>query len=402
MISVAPVLTHMTAQDDHNDSRHFTYRDVHPDEDLGQGNIVPKTSALARILAERCPKHVEGETTHVLVLTQSCDLARRGSRPCSAQTILVAPVSPIWGVIIDRITANQSEIERFAGICRQSFKGEIRMFLERLLNNNVEEHFYLHPDADVGIVTPSCAHIRLCFGLDAKGYYQHLRANRTVSLTESFGNKLGWHIAWLYARVGTEDWVPYHSSKEEFHEMISNLLSNAYPWMPDSKIAEARKELLQLPDNECAFPASPEEMREFIDLMPGRSAKDKALRSIHAVLTRSLSFDDDKIIQTVLSCLRQERPVKDLPEPEQFCQKIGEYLAQERLFCNDAIIDRIGNLLHSHDDLSALPDKRSVIENVRSRLGKIRLFDNKALTNKIYNLISGDPEFKDAMKEREP
>lgn len=196
---------------------HWTYGEPSLAPDLRQGDIIRKTQTLADVLKEKLSAGLADETTHVLVLTQSCDLARRGAKSCKSPNILVAPVLPVWRLIIAQIASYQSEVEAYAGICRQSAKADLRLFLERLLNNNEEEYFYLHPDADLGVANHSYAHIRLCFGLDACLYYEHLRENRALRLKEPFANKLGWHMGWLYARVGTEDWVPDHSSRQEFN-----------------------------------------------------------------------------------------------------------------------------------------------------------------------------------------
>ncbi|MFH0825913.1 MAG: hypothetical protein V2B18_24425, partial [Pseudomonadota bacterium] len=120
--------------------RHWTYRELPCDADLGQGDVVLKTPDLADAIAKKHSRELEKDTTHVIVLTQSCDLVRPKSEACKTPVILVAPVRPIWRVIEDRLGEYQSKVEEYAGICRQSKKGDLRLFLERLLNNNVEDY----------------------------------------------------------------------------------------------------------------------------------------------------------------------------------------------------------------------------------------------------------------------
>ncbi|AFM27258.1 hypothetical protein [Desulfomonile tiedjei] len=379
--------------------RHWTYRELASHDDLGQGDIVPKTSKLASILGQKCSEQLGEEITHVLVLTQSCDLVRRKSKSCKAPVILVAPVRPLWSVIIDQIATYQSDMEAYAGICRQSAKAELRAFLESLINNNKEDYFYLHPDADVGIADHSCAYLRLCFGLNADEYYDHLKENRTVSLTEPFANKLGWHMGWLYARVGTEDRVPDHSTKNEFGKIISTLLPSAYPWVDDAKLNEAIEMISNACISECGLPSAPEELLQLIEIMPGKSSKDKVLDSIRAVLMRSPAFNDNAIIQLISNTLKKDSRVKQLANSEELCRSITDHLTQNRVFSNDIIIERISSLLNAHDQFATLSIKDALLEKILSQLRNTRFLDNDVFANKLCNLVSGDPQFRRAMKE---
>ena len=172
--------------------------------------------------------------------------------------------------------------------------------------------------------------------------------------------------------------------------------------MDNAKIREAKEAFADLPWGECGLPDSPEEIRDFIEIMPGRSRKDKVLESIRAVLTRAPVFDDGAIVQMVLSFLKSDVHIQETRDPEAFCQSIAAYLAHERLFTNEIIINRISELLNTHEIFSALTDREAVFERLSSQLANARFFDNKAMSNKLFNLISGDPAFKDAVKESEP
>ncbi|MFH1117173.1 MAG: hypothetical protein V1792_24915 [Pseudomonadota bacterium] len=314
---------------------------------------------------------------------------------------MVAPVLPLLSVIIGQIATYQSNLEAYAGVCRQSARGDLNLFLQRLINNNVEEYFYLHSDADAGIIEHSCAYLRFCFGLDSSEYYNHLLENRTVGLTDPFANKLGWHMGWLYARVGTEDWVPDHVKQAEFDRMIRKLLLSAYLWIPDAKIEEATEVIRDWPCDECGLPKSQDEMRKLVDNMPGKTAKDKILGSIREAIRQYPAFNDEYIIQIVLSSLSENQSVLDLTDPEAFCQSVGQHLSEAGVFTNEIIIERVSRLLNTHEQFAAIPDKDALLASLSSRLTRTRLLDNDAYANKLWRLISGDPEFKSSAKELE-
>src|SRR5688572_29602235 len=58
---------------------HWTYGDVAADADLSQGDIIEPTAELRAVLAEVHKHFLDPKYTAFLILTQSCDLVRRGN-----------------------------------------------------------------------------------------------------------------------------------------------------------------------------------------------------------------------------------------------------------------------------------------------------------------------------------
>ncbi|MFH0823731.1 MAG: hypothetical protein V2B18_13360, partial [Pseudomonadota bacterium] len=261
-------------------------------------------------------------------------------------------------------------------------------------------YFYLHPDTDIGITEHSCAYLRLCFGLASDEHYDCLLNNRIVSLQEPFGNKLGWHMGWAYARVGTEDWTD-HVTREGFGRMITKLLNEACGWIADAKIDEAMQAISNHPPAECGLPSSPDEMRRFIDTMPGRTPKYKLLESIREILKRTRVYDDRRIVNIACGRLMKDEDVQRLPNHEAYCRRIQDYLAEEGIFSDEIIIRRITELLNKHEEFSSMPGKDLVLSRLLNQPGDVGILDNDAFVNKLYNLIEGDPQFKSAVKELE-
>lgn len=59
---------------------HFTYKNEADMLSLCQGDVLEKTDALMGILEEVHPYFLKDEYKYFMVLTQSCDLVRRGVR----------------------------------------------------------------------------------------------------------------------------------------------------------------------------------------------------------------------------------------------------------------------------------------------------------------------------------
>lgn len=186
---------------------HFTY-EAQPRSDLQQGDLIKRTEAVEALLKEVHPHYFYSQNyRYFLVLTQSCDLARRDSMPCSGRYITIAAVRPVRTAIEREVHKLQhTKIERQLGFCSSDRQPKLTQFMERLLNNNEEEYFYLHREPSAGLLEDNCAFLHLSIALKAQSHYDTLLQARIISIKESFQHKLGYLIGSLYSRVGTEDW----------------------------------------------------------------------------------------------------------------------------------------------------------------------------------------------------
>ncbi|MBM4144115.1 MAG: hypothetical protein FJ225_11070 [Lentisphaerae bacterium] len=151
--------------------------------------------------------------TAFIILTQSCDIARRQGEPCKSRYINLAVIRPLEDVLLtfldtecDRVRLNGSYIE---GLYVEESRYRADQLLSRILNQN--EHglglFYLHADADVRIAVPSVALLQVSIAL-RREHYETLEKARSGRLTPEFQSRLGWIIGNLYSRVATRDWPP--------------------------------------------------------------------------------------------------------------------------------------------------------------------------------------------------
>lgn len=225
---------------------HFTFQ-APSNPDLQQGDLLRKTDKLRQLLQEVHPHYLRTDYAYFVVLTQSCDLVRRpnggGKRACKSRYINIAAVRPLDIVVKREIERYQGPLETRADICSRSKRDRVEMFLERLLNNNEDDYFYIHAEPSAGVPDNMCAFLRLSISIRAYQHYDLCVESRCLSLKPMFQAKLGWLIGNMYSRVGTDDWTPDHYSEDEFDKIVSRLMDTACVWVNEPKLREARRVL---------------------------------------------------------------------------------------------------------------------------------------------------------------
>jgi len=222
---------------------HFTYRPS--DGDLGQGDLLEKTDEVDALLRDVHPHYAKSDYVYFLVLTQSCDLVRRREGVCAAQYITLAAVRPLSLLLERAVSRFQDEFARRAGVCgkgeQSGNKRRLEEFVERLLNNNEPEYFYLEPEVGVGLASAACAFLRLSVAVRAGEHYEKLLRARRLSLADVFQAKLGWLVGQMYSRVGTPDWVPDRiPNQSQFQKKIDRVLGAVVQWVDDDQLKAAK------------------------------------------------------------------------------------------------------------------------------------------------------------------
>lgn len=253
---------------------HFTYVESSNDADLQQGDVLARSDVLCETIRTHHPYYLKSDYGRFIVLTQSCDLVRRSGNPPSAKYLTLAAVRPL-NLALEREAKKyrSSTILKASNSNNQKNRGRIEQFLSRLLNNNHPEYFYLHEEPTLGIVERSCAFLRLSIALRAEEHYKTCLNARVTSLDSNFQSKLGWLVGNIYARVGTEDWIPKYKSAQEMRLLIDQILDETLEWFPDGQIREARKKIKE-PEIENM---TEEEIRGQIRACPNPKRKDQII-----------------------------------------------------------------------------------------------------------------------------
>lgn len=240
---------------------HFTYASVDRGQ-LNQGDVLRRTPEVEVILREVHPHYTRADYPFFIVLTQSCDLIRRGGGPCGSRYITLAAIRPLRLALEREIRRFQyNPIEKKLGICSRAQHAKMVQLAERLLNNNQDRYFFLQREPGSGLEEDHCAFLQLSIALKAELHYETLLAAKILQLSESFQHKLGHLVGTMYSRVGTEDWVPQHATETEFRKRTRELVEDLVGWLEKDLHRRVLAELDELEDEE----RTPEKLLEVVE-----------------------------------------------------------------------------------------------------------------------------------------
>jgi len=241
---------------DPDPDRHFTYDDLDPTT-LHQGDVIRRTEGVESILQDIHPYFAESAPDYpfFMVLTQTCDLVRRNGSPKSRYISLAAVRR--FDVILERAIerCQYNDLERVLAFADQRNISKLHDFVERLLNNNEPEYFYLHRQANAGLVEDHCAVLQVSITFRTEPHYDTLLAAKTLQLKEGFEHKLGYLVGNTFSRVATEDWVPDHVDAETFRKTISQIVKehkDSVQWIPSTNHSDLMSELKGRSEEELA------------------------------------------------------------------------------------------------------------------------------------------------------
>lgn len=269
---------------------HFTYTEVDP-EQLRQGDVVRRTSEIEEVLRSVHPHYYSSaDYRHFIVITQSCDLVRRQGAACSSRYISIAAVRPLQ-LAVDRFAEGlqYSEIDRRLGIADSRRKSKLEQFVERLLNNNEDDYFFLYRSPESGLTEDACAFLKLSIALKSDLHYDTLLSGKILQLTEAFQHKLGHLVGRSYSRVGTEDWPRDKAYYELRNSAVKSVELN---WIDGPIYNRVTKDLDRLPADE-------QTLEKLLDLISQISSTAEAnrndlLESMRDAL-KGVGIDDAKI-----------------------------------------------------------------------------------------------------------
>lgn len=223
---------------------HFTYEPDLDTSTLKQGDVLEKTPQLNELLAKYHSHYTSPEYTHFQVLTQSCDLVKRGSGNCSARYITIAAVRSFDTVVERAILSEAKKNVEVEGklFCSDSHKDRLAFTISTFLNNNAKEFFYLHAAPDNKLSDHSSTFLHLSIAIKADKLYDLCLKAKVLELKENFRAKLGWMVGNIYSRVGTEDFAPgLLPTKHDFDEYIDEVLEKHIGWVPSKAFGEFKK-----------------------------------------------------------------------------------------------------------------------------------------------------------------
>jgi len=263
---------------------HFTYNK--PDKaKLKQGDILKKTPELFELIKEVHPHYAREDYLYFQVLTQTCDLVPRNGGKCKTRYITLAAVRDL-DLVVGRTIEGLADRTKFQDkiFCSESHKKNLQDHINKLLNNNDPDHFFLQAEPDYGLSKPCCTQLHLSIAIKAYKHFDLCLSAKIIELSENFRAKLGWLVGNLYSRVGTEDYVPGAiPDSTAYDEYINELLSRYVAWVPSGDFAKFKKNA----KNATAV----DEIQNKIEADRQR-ARESQLNNIVAAIAKPLGFDD--------------------------------------------------------------------------------------------------------------
>jgi hypothetical protein len=208
-----------------------------PNASLEQGDLIAKNSKVVQgALTTYHKYHVEHPANELFaVLTQSCDLERRGGS-CKARYISLAPVRSLRSVVAREF---DNFLLRTPGgqyvIGSSETEGRYQDFLAKLINNNDSRHFFLPARPQIGLPEDYCIILPLALPIKVE-HYDDCVSGRIAQLDDLFQAKLGWLLGQQYSRVGTPDWPD-----QALEAKIASLAEHTLTWFPENDFDQIKK-----------------------------------------------------------------------------------------------------------------------------------------------------------------
>ena len=172
-------------------------------EELAQGDVIRRTEEVNECIEGA---HLLGEDTsdctHLVVITQSCDLVKRRLK---AEHITLAAAKPFSVAMESYFRQNARSIDGSEfSYYPTRMQNQALQLVERHLNNTEKDFFFLPASYRHGISKDLAVYLRLTITLETN-HYETLADAKIAELADVFRAKLGWLVGDMYSRVATPD-----------------------------------------------------------------------------------------------------------------------------------------------------------------------------------------------------
>lgn len=319
---------------------HWTYSAFDVADDLFQGDIISRSGEFVKVLSGVFPYFCDKGYIGFLVTTQSCDLVRRPGNRCKAKYITLVVIRELRSLLPELLEELCGT--GIAGVYKKESRYAAEQLLVRIINQNEQTRglFYLHPDADVGIATPSVAMLRVTFSLRRQHYELLMRA-RCGRLYGEFANKLGWLSGNLFSRVATPNWEDRENDGNASSKQARTLLrlvteERRQNWVSENWIKEARKKEVNLDNVTSANAysklephAPPEPIEVVIKRIDAIGREIMAEQEVKVSLQRSEEFLQafaESAVGVVSALSKQQRVevAQNLVADDAFCEAVSQ------------------------------------------------------------------------------
>lgn len=211
-------------------------------DQLQQGDLLFKDDSLSKALGEAHSYYADApDYTHLLVLTQSCDLVRRGKSGPKSRYITLAAVRPV-GILTKRLKERYADkkLDFPVPIFRKNQERLVADVIEKLLHNTADGYFFIPKDSHPAVNENLCAFLSLSVALRAS-HYDVCLESKVAQLENVFQAKLGWLTGNQYSRVGTPDIEEQSPNADQIKEQfLEDLLYDKCAWLNSLQVQKLK------------------------------------------------------------------------------------------------------------------------------------------------------------------
>lgn len=277
-------------------------------KELQQGDLIIRDKTVQDVLSQAHQYYATAPSyTHFIVITQSCDLVRRGTRSPKAPYITVAAVRP-FNILLDRFLRRHAfspEAGEKYGLYDVSRREVSQQYLERLLNNEERGVFFIRGGSHPSVKEDLCAFLPLSVALKAD-HYDKLLAAKIAQLDDIFAAKLGWLVGNLYSRIATPDLEERSENGEELKEkFFQEKLDDDATWLSSTRWKALNKAMREEVAR-VGGPLSRESVSKLVAEVPS-DMDFLARRAIEILRTNRVLENDQGLLQRAENLLRNDQ-----------------------------------------------------------------------------------------------
>lgn len=287
---------------------HFTYKSNPDMSSLCQGDILEITDELKDVLTNVHPYFKNEQYRYFMVLTQSCDLVRRNSKPCKTPYITLAAVR-CFSEFFEKLLVSKKYAENHSGFLLMESKQRsgASQLLERIYNNTEPDYFFLYKEEMLDFPESMIASLKVSIALKSELHYDACLKAKRLELSDEFKAKLGWLVGNIYSRVGTTDWESFLSSSQR-KQMLAEELQSHCIIGTKSQIAILKKELTSNAKNL----QTQEAVEDFILGCHIDTPYDKMIKILEDVIQTSSNNIPKKEKETLIKTIKSRQALKVL------------------------------------------------------------------------------------------
>lgn len=296
------------------------YNDEVNRDNLYQGDLIRCTDDVYEAIFQSLCMANQGsfgevKPDYLAVITQSCDLKEyKGKWKTDFVTIAFAFKLDHYVSKLVQNVANKQSDEQFLPhkILNSLHKQKIDNELQNIINYRVHEYFLYHDDLvfeakpDRLVALHYLINLRETYPIPIAAIYNLLLQNKIAQLKDSFRDKLGYNVSYLFSRVGVDE------PDKSFVEGIRKSMLSSYETADKEKIEKIEKNSNLLKQFQAML--TQKELLDFIDSIHIPKAREILETVLLKELKAEMQIPEEKL-QKLVKTIINNQEIRSLLNP---------------------------------------------------------------------------------------